>query len=388
MMERFNMRLKTTAITLLVSAGVALAQEGRFDRPMGEGAGGGALWRMQLEQQPQASTFVSMARIEGDQRYEVEIRDDVVTARINGREVPADRIRRTDSAIELLDGRGNVLTSFTVHLAPAGPPAPAAPRAIQRWDVPLGGGAARVAPPAAEMPRVMMGITMSEVPEALLDHLEIAQDSAVMVDSVLDGLPAQQAGLRPRDIIIEVDGKRPVTPLSIRETVGRKEAGQEVSLKILRRGQEHTLKVKLVPFEPGRFEMGEGGAAPGPADDAERRLRDAERMMIEQLERFRQDGQWDADAIRRFQGLQPDAADRMREMLRQRQLERIGPNVDFFVPLAPGGQQATREKLQTLDERMSDLERQMERLADRLEQMMRNLERREQDLRDELRRRP
>jgi hypothetical protein len=369
--------LACMAAALLAASGLAMAQPGNFDQPLGgergSGAGGNTA-RGGVSGGGRITSQTTMMSIEGDQHYEVTIRDGEVRAKVNGREVPAERIRREDGRVEILDNRGNVLKSFSIGLdagvqpAIPAPPPPRPPAARGRVlvapDAVLKGSEA---PATDQMPRVMIGITMSEVPEALVEHLGLEPGSAVMVDRVLEGLPAERAGLRARDVIIEANGQRPVTEQMLREQIRKQEPGQTLTVKVLRRGQEQTIAIPVEKVEPGRvasLRPPEGAQAlpAQPLADAEKRIAEAERMMRERLEAF--EGRLGPEIRQRFQA---------------RGLGGVGPEgFELFVPMGPGDQSQLRDRVGQLDERMADLERQMERLAERMDELRRSLERREQ----------
>ena len=75
----------------------------------------------------------------------------------------------------------------------------------------------------------------------------LGRDSGVEVVDVVEGSPAALAGLRPEDLILDVDG----TPVRGVDDVQRLLAGDligsEVGLRIVREGRE--LDVRLVPAE-------------------------------------------------------------------------------------------------------------------------------------------
>ena len=104
-------------------------------------------------------------------------------------------------------------------------------------------------------PPVMLGITMESVNADLAEHFEIDGEVATMIGSVLEGLPAERAGLRARDIVIRIDGERDASQDGIRRVLSEKSPGETIRMKILRAGQPKTIKVKLDAFSADALGM-------------------------------------------------------------------------------------------------------------------------------------
>ncbi|WP_205168401.1 S41 family peptidase [Bacillus pakistanensis] len=92
------------------------------------------------------------------------------------------------------------------------------------------------------------------------------RDGTIVVVSPIKGSPAEAAGLKPNDKIIEVDGKN-IQGMSVTDAVLliRGEKGTEVTLTIQRPGSEDTTQVKItrdeIPLETVYPEMQENGIA-------------------------------------------------------------------------------------------------------------------------------
>ncbi|YCA16518.1 S41 family peptidase [Kushneria sp. AK178] len=77
--------------------------------------------------------------------------------------------------------------------------------------------------------------------------IEVGQeDNRLMVISPIDDTPASRAGLQPRDLIIEIDGKS-TDGMSLEEAVGlmRGEPGSEIELTLAREGEDAPIEVSL-----------------------------------------------------------------------------------------------------------------------------------------------
>ncbi len=91
-----------------------------------------------------------------------------------------------------------------------------------------------------------LGILPQEIDRDLADALDVEPKSGILVGSVVEDSPADVAGIRRRDIILELDGE----PVSgdvddFRLNVARKGTGKEVDVAVLRDGDRKVLKVKL-----------------------------------------------------------------------------------------------------------------------------------------------
>nr|WP_245742915.1 S41 family peptidase [Kushneria avicenniae] len=77
--------------------------------------------------------------------------------------------------------------------------------------------------------------------------IEVGQENnRLMVISPIDDTPASKAGLQPRDLIIEIDGKS-TDGMSLEEAVGmmRGDPGTEIKLTLAREGEDAPIKVTL-----------------------------------------------------------------------------------------------------------------------------------------------
>lgn len=66
--------------------------------------------------------------------------------------------------------------------------------------------------------------------------------------AVIPGSPADKAGIVENDIILEIDGQKLTEEDSLGEIIAKKNAGDEISLKVLRKGDEKTIKIKLEEY--------------------------------------------------------------------------------------------------------------------------------------------
>jgi putative serine protease PepD len=84
-----------------------------------------------------------------------------------------------------------------------------------------------------EIQRAYLGVRLAEL------------DSGVRLADVIDGQPADDAGLRAGDTVLEVAGKKVDTAGDVQSAVAARKPGEELELKIRRGGSERTVTVKL-----------------------------------------------------------------------------------------------------------------------------------------------
>jgi len=90
-----------------------------------------------------------------------------------------------------------------------------------------------------------LGVDMQDIDPDLAEAFHVNTTEGVLISEVKDNSPAREAGLTSGDILIEYDG----TPLHhsnhLRFLIDETEAGKEIEIKILRKGEEMTLNAKI-----------------------------------------------------------------------------------------------------------------------------------------------
>jgi serine protease Do len=93
--------------------------------------------------------------------------------------------------------------------------------------------------------RGWIGVTIQDVPFAKMKELKLDGVKGVYVADVLKGGPAHQAGIRPEDVILSVDGKEVADSSELRNIIASTPIGKVVKLGILRSGKRLTVSVKV-----------------------------------------------------------------------------------------------------------------------------------------------
>lgn len=90
--------------------------------------------------------------------------------------------------------------------------------------------------------------------------------AGVRISAIVRDSPADRAGLRASDVLLRIDGRAVDSPRSVIAAVSGHEAGHNVELAFVRRGEERSLIVRLgeMPPQRGRLAVKRGtiGAAP------------------------------------------------------------------------------------------------------------------------------
>ncbi len=199
---------------------------------------------------------------------------------VNGESVAGPMGRVEGGRIMIFSADGKTLAEFKT---PAGDGANHEVTWLAQPAQPASGGAARIrtSQGAADQttlremlvnrtPRRVIGITGSTPGEALAAQLALDANSVIVVDSVNEGLPADQAGIKRFDIITKVDGSGPANLGRLAEIIQTKDESQPIRLTILRNGreqvielrptiEEHNIELELEVEEDSGFPLGVGG---------------------------------------------------------------------------------------------------------------------------------
>ncbi|MFB6355739.1 MAG: PDZ domain-containing protein [bacterium] len=92
--------------------------------------------------------------------------------------------------------------------------------------------------------RPWMGVVIETLSEkALKEHFD--EQHGVIVSRVVEGSPAQNAGIKHGDLIVKFDGKTVNSPAQLQKQVWNQDIGDEVDLVVNRNGTRKTLTMKL-----------------------------------------------------------------------------------------------------------------------------------------------
>lgn len=106
-----------------------------------------------------------------------------------------------------------------------------------------------------QVARGWLGVVIQDVSRDLAMSLGLDKPEGAIISKVLAEGPAGQAGLRPGDVILKLDGKAISTAASLRHVVGRTRPGKEVDVLVSRAGKKQTIELEIgeLPQAPVRI---------------------------------------------------------------------------------------------------------------------------------------
>lgn len=374
------------AAMLALLAGTATAQT----------AAGAAPARAAVTSNPQDVT--NIVQIENGRRAELRIEGArVVSARVDGQEWPADRIRTSDDHVLLIGPDGQIVQRFMVRVAPS-----AGERAVIGRPLPPAPPVAPAQPAvraAQAPPAVMLGITFSEPGEALRAHLSLGDTPALLVDGVIDSLPAAKAGLRKHDIITSINASEGASGETLRNAMVNAKPDDILKLTIRRGTETVQTEVRLAAFDAEAMRLSGAATiigAPGPravpavpGQDGELHLNIDLRVDEDDLAQVNQRVRERAIELQRMaEELSRDASRQMLELREGRLFVRPAEELtrraeelrQLYDRNAPEFQARFEQRIKDMESRMQAVERSLEARMDRLAALMERMaERLERD---------
>ena len=112
---------------------------------------------------------------------------------------------------------------------------------------------------AGSVQRGMLGVGVQSITPELAKALSLKDSRGVLINSVQPGSPAQKAGIRAGDVITALNGTPVDDPNALRNRIASTPPGSEVTLTILRNGQEQQVRARLTSLSESK----ENAAGPG-----------------------------------------------------------------------------------------------------------------------------
>ena len=134
--------------------------------------------------------------------------------------------------------------------------------------------------------RGFIGVTLTDVTPGLQRALNLAVSRGAIVQDVTPRSPAERAGLRPYDVILEVEGREVISNQELIRDISGRLPGSVARLEVLRDGRRYILPVKLAerPAREDEFQPQQGPAAVEASVPLGLSVREMDRGFITRLE--------------------------------------------------------------------------------------------------------
>jgi serine protease Do len=93
--------------------------------------------------------------------------------------------------------------------------------------------------------RGWLGISIQDITEDIAENLKLKDVKGALVGHIFEGDPADKAGIKTGDIIVEIAGKKIQDSHELMRIVAALTVGEKITVKILRDGKEKTLPVTV-----------------------------------------------------------------------------------------------------------------------------------------------
>jgi membrane-associated protease RseP (regulator of RpoE activity) len=103
---------------------------------------------------------------------------------------------------------------------------------------------------AAGEPRPFLGVVTEPLPTVLRDYIDLPEGEGILLKQIVPEGPAAQAGLESNDILLRVNDRPVNSPAALSGALREHKVGDELKLRILRRGQ-HLEKTVILGSRPG-----------------------------------------------------------------------------------------------------------------------------------------
>ena len=102
------------------------------------------------------------------------------------------------------------------------------------------------------LPKFVIGVSLSDVPDSLRAHLSLAEGTGIMVGAVVPDSPAAKAGLQQYDLLLKSGDRDLKVAKDLQEIVDSSE-GKAVSVSVQRKGQPLTIELTPIKREDLQF---------------------------------------------------------------------------------------------------------------------------------------
>jgi serine protease Do len=115
--------------------------------------------------------------------------------------------------------------------------------------------------------RGWLGVLIQEVSKDLADSFGLEKPYGALVAQVIEGSPAEAAGLKAGDVIVDFEGEEIEMSSELPHLVGRTKLGSEAQLRVFRAGEEIRVSVEIGALPDADQAIASPKAKPAPASN-------------------------------------------------------------------------------------------------------------------------
>ena len=104
-----------------------------------------------------------------------------------------------------------------------------------------------------EVTRGWLGVGIQDINDEMADYYGIKDKEGVLISKVFPGDPADEAGIKTKDIITEVNGQKIKSSHELTRIIADFHVGEKVKIKVLRDGKEKTFIVKIAKRQQAKI---------------------------------------------------------------------------------------------------------------------------------------
>ncbi len=109
-----------------------------------------------------------------------------------------------------------------------------------------------------EVTRGWLGVGIQDLTKELREYHRVKEGEGVLVTQVFPGDPAEKGGIRPKDIILEVNGHKVKNSRELSRMIAETGVGEKAKILVSRAGKEMTFDVKLAKREDKQLAFARG----------------------------------------------------------------------------------------------------------------------------------
>jgi serine protease Do len=98
--------------------------------------------------------------------------------------------------------------------------------------------------------RPWVGIGLQDLTPELRKSFNVEEKEGALISQVFEGSPAEKAGLKVGDIVVEIDGKKIKSSQDVVREVLKKQVGQKIEITIIREGKRMEVAVTTTEMRP------------------------------------------------------------------------------------------------------------------------------------------